>query len=454
MPEPQPGADRPADGSTPGAGPDRDRAVTDEPTPSPVPPTVGHRTGPEGTRELPADEAGATATTGDAEPTAPRTGPEGTRKLPADEAAPEDAGSTAHAGRPDRTRVDDDVPPAPRWSGSAPVPPPPPRKRGWGESAEPTPVPPHPEEPPEHRTPVDPWAGADTGGWELPSAEFPALPTTLPYPAPPPTRPYPGPPPPPPVAARPVSPPPLPPPPPARPVSPPPAPARPVPPPAAPPGRPVRPPKQRRGKPAPPTAPPPGWQAPKGYVPVAVRRRRRWPWMLLLTMACCCGCPAWFGKPMSEQYPASAALPGQVADLRLRQDARSETVARELKAQVRQAHLLAEDVFAGVYSTPDGKRVIVFGGTGFRIAPESDADAEMARLTGQYQLQPPQVVDTGVRGRYERCAVGRADGTDVVVCTSVDHGSIATAVFSRLSVDDSASLLRTLREGIVTPDQA
>ncbi|MGK5673684.1 hypothetical protein ACSNOB_12690 [Micromonospora sp. URMC 106] len=352
-------------------------------------------------------------------------------------------------------------PPAPRWSGSAPVPPPRPRKRAWGESAEPTPVPPLPVEPPEHRTPVDPWAGADTGGWELPSAELPPLPPTLPYPAAPPARPHPAPPvhSPAPPAPRPTPPrhdaPPV-----AYPVSPPPV-ARPAAPvsraavpvqPAAPPPPPPAPPRQRRAK-TPPAAPPPGFQAPKGYVPVAVRKRRRWPWVLLLTLACCCGCPAYYGVPMASQYPASATLPAEVADLRLRDDNNSKETAKRLEAEVRKAHWLAEDTFAGVYSTSAGKRVTVFGGTGFRLTPESDAQDEITRLAGQYSLGEAQVVDTGVRGRHERCAVGRADGDDVVVCTSVDHGSITTAVFTRLSVDDSAALLGTLREQIVTAEQ-
>ncbi|MBM0236099.1 hypothetical protein JNW88_01340 [Micromonospora sp. ATA32] len=175
--------------------------------------------------------------------------------------------------------------------------------------------------------------------------------------------------------------------------------------------------------------------------------------MLLIALACCCGCPAWFGKPMWEQYPANAVLPEQVADLRLRDDNSSTVASKQLETQVRQAHLLAEDVFAGVYVTPDGKRVTVFGGTGFRLSPESDAAAELARLKPQYELQDPQVVDTGIRGRYAQCAVGRSEGTDVVVCTSVDYGSLATAVFTRLSLQDSATLLETLREEIVRPQQ-
>ncbi|MGW4502633.1 hypothetical protein ACWENR_29005 [Micromonospora sp. NPDC004336] len=336
----------------------------------------------------------------------------------------------------------DEQPPAPRWSGSASVPPPPPRRRAWGESAEPTPVPPLPTEPPEHRTPVDPWAGVDTGGWDLPPAELPPLPPTLPYPAAPAVQP-PAPPPP----ARPHHAPPV-----ARPVSPPvsraPLPAQR----AAPPPPPPAPPRQRRAK-TPPAAPPPGPQAPGGYVPVAVRKRRRWPWMLLLTLLCCCGCPVYYGTPMMTQYPANATLPAEVADLRLRDDQGSKETAERLESEVRKAHWLAEDTFAGVYGTSAGKRVTVFGGTGFRFTPESDAEEEITRLTGPYSLGEAQVVDTGVRGRHERCAVGSADGADVVVCTSVDHGSIATGVFTRLSVDDSAALLGRLREQIVTTGQ-
>ncbi|WP_230689058.1 hypothetical protein ACN26Y_13950 [Micromonospora sp. WMMD558] len=380
-------------------------------------------------------------------------GPSGTRKLPAEE-APE--------------------PPAPRWSGSAAVPPPSPRKRAWGESAEPTPVPPRPVEAPEDRAPVDPWAGADTGGWDLPSGEMPELPPlppTTPYPSPAPTRPYSGPPAPaspapghplsppaaypasPAPAAYPASPAPVP-----YPASPAPAaypPAAypvPVPPPPAPP-LPARSKRRRRNAP-PPVPPPPGWQAPRGYVPVPVRKRRKWPWVLLFTLACCCGCPAYWAMPMMNQVPASAALPAEVADLRLRQDDRSTAAATKLEAEVRSAHWLASDTFAGVYATGSGKRVTVFGGTGFWFSPESEADAEIARLTEQYSLGEPRIIDTGIRGRHERCAVGRADGTDVVVCTSVDHGSIATAVFTRLSVDDSAALLATLREQIVTQQQS
>ncbi|WFE41841.1 hypothetical protein [Micromonospora sp. WMMD998] len=510
MPQPQPGAGRPADGA-------EEPTVTEPPTVVPTPADAEDATAPSAP-DVPAatdvpsrtesapSAPDAPSTTDDAPPApdAPSTTedtPSATKDADAPEqpeqaATAETAAATtgveaaegpgtepaARTGRArgsasvpapvtpappavDPTRVEDAPPPtrvepqAPRWSGSAPVPPPPARRRGWGESAEPTPVP--PIDSPEHATPVDPWAGVDTTGWNLPSTELPELPATTPYtmPWPVPTHPAPQP-------AHPVSPPAHTPPYPGPPVAPPahnppypglPA-TRPVSPPAhtPPPGPvgPARPPKQRRRKTAPPAAPPPGWRAPKGYVPVPVRRRRRWPWVLLLTVACCCGVPLWWVQPLSSQYPASASLPDRIDSMRLRQDERSRADAEKLKGQVRQAHLLAEDTFAGIYATNDGKRVTLFGSTGLRFSPESDAEAELKRLAGDYELQPSVAVDTGVRGRYERCAVGRADGDTVVVCTSVDHGSLTTGVFTRLSVDDSGRLLNELRQQVVVPKQS
>ncbi|SCF47090.1 hypothetical protein [Micromonospora mirobrigensis] len=462
MPQPQPAADRPADGSTPVPGQDRDPAVTEGATAVSVPSDAA----PVGD---PADgQAGepVTAPTSPAAPTADEAAPATRITSPSPDPAPAEQADSEPTraeppAAPDPTRMESAAgphptriestreQPAPRWSGSAAVPPPPPRKRGWGESAEPTPLPPVPS--PEHQVPVDPWAGADTGGWDLPSTGFPALPPTLPYTAPhqrPPVTPS--------HPVPPVTPPPVVPAAPAPPVvtnRPAPAPPLPASPTPAPP-TPARPPKQRRRATPPPVTPPPGWQAPRGYVPVPVRRRRRWPWLLLLTVACCCGVPLWWAQPLTTQYPASAALPEQALGLSLRDDPASRAAADELEAEVRASQLLSEDTFAGVYTTTDGKRVTLFGGTGIRFTPETDADDELTRLTERYALAPAVPVETGVRGRYERCAVGREDGAAVVVCTSVDHGSIATAVFTRLSLDDSAALLDRLRQRVVTPDQS
>ena len=425
MPEPQPGA-RPADGSTPGAEPSG---------------TGGRRRA-----DLPTRTAGPAGTLGQPEPPDQPDQPRTPDQPDQDSDQPEPA---AHREVP-----------APRWSGSAPVPPPLPRRPAWGESAEPTPPPPVPVGPPEHQTPVDPWAGVDTGGWDLPSAELPPLPPTLPYPRR--RRPGSGP---------------------GRP----PAPAGPHPVPhagrpGAAAGRPERTAGRRahdagpadvaaRTAPAPPrscrssagagdpTAPPSHRRCrrrlagPQGVLPVPVRRRRRWPWLLLLTLACCCGCPAYYGFADLGPVPGPRGLPAQVDDLSLRQDERQRRGRPEVGERGTQGALAGRGHVRRRLHHDDGKRVTVFGGTGFRLSPESDAEAEIGRLTERYALGRPETVDTGVRGRHERCAVGSADGSAVVVCTSVDHGSIATGVFTRLSVADSADLLATLRAQIVQPER-
>ena len=335
--------------------------------------------------------------------------------------------------------------PAPRWSGSAPVPPPLPRRRAWGESAEPTPPPPVPR-----RTAGAPDPGRPVGrrghrrlGPAAPPT-CPALPPTLPYPAPPTTRQWSGPPLPRSVRTR-------------------------VSPPAAPDAtarRAAQPadagradPRRRRAGPCHRRAAGHRCRSSAGAGAPTCHHRRP------AGLAGPQGVRAGPGPPATPLAVAAAAHPGLLLRLprllrvrrsrpstrparrcptrsptcSLRQDDRSAETARQLESEVRKEHWLAEDTFAGVYSTTSGKRVTVFGGTGFRLSPESDADAEISRLTERYALGAPQTVDTGVRGRHERCAVGRADGSDVVVCTSVDHGSIATGVFTRLSVDDSAA---------------
>lgn len=175
--------------------------------------------------------------------------------------------------------------------------------------------------------------------------------------------------------------------------------------------------------------------------------------MLLLTVfmvACCCGCPAYIGKPMWDQYPASAAIPPRVADLNLRDDAPSRRTAQRLEREMRQAHLLAEETFAGVYQTTGGKQVTIFGTTGFRLNPDADLAGEITRLTPRYHLAEVQVIETDTRGRYQRCTVGRADGTDVVLCGWADHGSIGSALFTQLSIEDSLALLGAFRTQIVS----
>lgn len=343
------------------------------------------------------------------EPSAPGQSAASAEPTPTASAGPGEAGPAESAEPATMTYI--------RWTGSAAVP------RSAGKKhrrrfvdTDSTPVPPPPREPTlelpaaeraalEELPPVDPWADHPLPSHGPPPATPPALAYPVPGPAP---------------ATAPA--------------------ARPAVPPRPPAG----------GQPA--RTAPPGWSPPPGYP--AIRRRRRWPWVLLtvtlLTVGCCCGVPAYLVQPMAEQHPATATLPAQISDLRRHDDAGSKRMIQQLKGEMWKEHPLADDTFAGVYRTDDGKLVTIFGATGFRLSPDKDLDTELAWLTPRFHLADPRSINTNVRGEYVTCGTGRDRGTSLVACTWADHGSIGTALFTRLSVPDSADLLAHLRATIIS----
>jgi hypothetical protein len=384
-------------------------------------------------------------------------------------------GNTPAAGLPDdskpvvdSTRLEPDGPEAStvnapvRWSASAAVPSPGPKRAWWsrrrtaaapdGSALDTAPA----DVTQWAATPaVDPWAGQDTP-WDPMPAVPEVLPPTqvdrppvasLPPAAAPPTAP-------PrrgwrrkrqptgpanrvPVAPRPVAPPPR---------------ARPLPAPPA--WRPPPGPQAQRPLPAPPAwRPPPGPQAQRPLPPPP--RRRRWPRRLalftLFSVACCCGVPAAYAAwPPARQYPVTAILPDSVGDLKLRDDSASRRAVQRLTEQLNDRNAKADQVFAGVYADGNGKRVTIFGTTGLHLTPGADVDAELRHLTGQYDIRGVKPFDLGESGAHERCGVGDASGTSVVVCAWADHGSLATVLLTRRSVADSAELTGILRSAVLT----
>jgi hypothetical protein len=154
--------------------------------------------------------------------------------------------------------------------------------------------------------------------------------------------------------------------------------------------------------------------------------------------------------PYLGQYPVSATLPYEVADLHLRDDASSHKVAERLTQSLRDADVAGAEVFAGVYGDDNGKRVTLFGTTGFRLTPQSDVEAEMRRLTGEYDITDIEPYDLWETGAHERCGTGRSGRTSVVVCSWADHGSLATVLLTRRSTADSAELVAMLRTEILS----
>jgi hypothetical protein len=323
-----------------------------------------------------------------------------------------------------------------RWSGSAAVPPPGPKKSRWPRrrdepDPEPTAVDPHDWA---AMPPVDPWAGQDTP-WDA----FPLAPIDPPAAPLPPTR----------IDAAPA------------PVAPAPVPVAPAPPV---PKKAPKPPKlsqkanrlpvQARPVPAPPPWAARPQQAPRPLPPPRKKRRwgRRIALLSLLGIVCCCGAPAlYLSFPAARQYPVSAVLPSSFADLDRRDDGTSRQAADRLVQQLLDTGAKTDDVFAGVYGDGRGKRVTVFGVTGLRFTPATDVRDQLDRVATDFDLSDVRAFGTGEPGAYERCGTGRSGDTSVVVCAWADHGSLATVLLTRRSMNDSADLVAQLRSAVLTP---
>lgn len=172
----------------------------------------------------------------------------------------------------------------------------------------------------------------------------------------------------------------------------------------------------------------------------------------LFSLLCCCGVPlAYFTIPAARQYPVNAVLPDSFLDLNKRNDGNSQEAAARLAQEMRDAGGKAGDTFAGIYGDGNGKRVTVFGVTGWRLDPGHDVRSELDRLSDEFHLGDLQSFPAGEFGVHEECGVGRSDGRTVVVCAWADHGSLATVLLTRRSVQESAQLVEQLRSAVLTP---
>jgi hypothetical protein len=383
---------------------------------------------------------------------------------------------TPAAGITDPTRVfgSSDEPPTghvpSRWSGAAPVPPVAPRKSRWERLVER--VSGEPPEPENWATmpAVDPWAGQDTPVWTTehlpPMSPVEMPPTRLQAPVPPMEQE--------PVEQEPtereqkvrallnaIA---------AKAKESPPVRGTPA---VVPPQSPAPPPKAggwfRKPKPAQPPHPAPSripvqprppdsarpTPRPPDFARPAPRRRRRRLRRLMLIIAVLVA--LWFSAPFAyeqwpalAQFPAAAQLPDRLGDLRLRADDASRRAVERLADQL-QAAGSSGDAFAGVYGDGNGKRVTLYGVTGWRFTPDSDVTRQLDRIADDVKLTDVQDFPLDESGAYESCGTGRLNGTSTVVCTWADHGSMATVLLTRRSIAESAELVARLRGEVLTP---
>jgi hypothetical protein len=212
-----------------------------------------------------------------------------------------------------------------------------------------------------------------------------------------------------------------------------------------PPGRPPQ--RQDRNGRRPPVNPYPYPTPP----PAPRRRRRRWPWWLLfwfLAMAACCGGVTLWAKPYVDEYPASIAAEADVPGLtRSKDDARQKT-ADSLLGKV-ESEQWDEASYSVLYTDNRNRGATLLATTRFIYNPEKDLTARFADLTGDLKITGDAEVDAGDLGGYKRCGSGTLNGRSVAVCGWADHGSLAVAVFGNRSVDESSTLLDTIRGAVL-----
>ncbi|GIF07513.1 hypothetical protein [Actinoplanes siamensis] len=189
--------------------------------------------------------------------------------------------------------------------------------------------------------------------------------------------------------------------------------------------------------------------------PPRPRRPRRRLRRLLLVITVLAA--MWFGAPLAydrwptlAQFPVTASLPERIGDLELRADDASRRAVDRLADQLTAAGSEGQ-AFAGVYGDGDGKRVTVYGVTGWRFTPQSDLNGQLARISGDVRLTGVRDFPLAASGAYQTCGAGRLNGTSTVICTWADHGSMATVLLTRRSVQESAELVARLRGEVLTP---
>jgi hypothetical protein len=99
-----------------------------------------------------------------------------------------------------------------------------------------------------------------------------------------------------------------------------------------------------------------------------------------------------------------------------------------------------------VYTDAGGKGVLFLGGTGLIWAPEANLDVAFDMISdSEGAVTGIRTVDAGELGGTMKCGVTKSDDADLAVCGWADHGSLALAMFTNRSTDESGRLLREIR---------
>ncbi|MCW6010848.1 hypothetical protein K1W54_40810 [Micromonospora sp. CPCC 205371] len=156
------------------------------------------------------------------------------------------------------------------------------------------------------------------------------------------------------------------------------------------------------------------------------------------------------GWRILQQKDAKLTTPDEVAGLRLDRSERAASTADYLRTAIG-AQIDLDESMGAVYADPAAadRSVLIFGGTTLLLSPERDLDSLFDVLSDDTgKVDGLKGVDAGDLGGVMKCGTSASPEGDMPVCGWADHGSVAIAMFPGRSIDDSAALLRDIREGI------
>ncbi|HEY0699851.1 MAG TPA: hypothetical protein VGD43_18820 [Micromonospora sp.] len=157
-----------------------------------------------------------------------------------------------------------------------------------------------------------------------------------------------------------------------------------------------------------------------------------------------------FGWRVAQQKDTRLDTPPAVAGLTRDDRAEARETADYLRDALSAGIDLDQSIGAVYVRQPDTARsVLLVGGTTLIWQPEADLDRlfelfadDTGAVTGLAE------VDAGRFGGVMKCGTAATGQDALTVCGWADHGSTALAMFPGRDVDESARLLRDIRDGI------
>ncbi|AVT33280.1 hypothetical protein C6361_31870 [Plantactinospora sp. BC1] len=160
------------------------------------------------------------------------------------------------------------------------------------------------------------------------------------------------------------------------------------------------------------------------------------------------------GWRIMQQKDATLATPVEVAGLTRDESEGARATIEYLRTAVNAEINFAES-FGAVYADPAGpdRSVLLFGGTTLVWQPERDLD-RLFDLASEEDSKVSGVrkVDAGPLGGVMKCGTAPIRDGELVFCGWADHGSIAMGMFAGRPLDESATLLREIRNAVQSRD--